>query len=298
MGSLTNILSDPGLAFYYGQKLIRPPSVRDFLGRIFSATGPQPAPAETPVARRALQNLVETGFAPLPEKTLDADRLEAIHQYFEKCRLIDYHDASRVYPAGAAVPASCIRAVHDPRDTLGCVPLMQLANDPDVLAAVGQRLGCLPTLASAEAWWTFGENNPQGRQSADDIFHRDVDGIRFIKLFAYLTDVVPDNGAHCFVLRSHRSAALTRRGPISDEDVRQAFPASDVMVVTGKAGTAFLEDTWGVHRPLMARTGRRLIFSAIYTVRGRVPWARRAPLPLPHGADAYVNRHLYDKKLP
>ena len=67
------------------------------------------------------------------------------------------------------------------------------------------------------------------------------------------------------------------------------------MVVTGKAGTAFLEETWGIHRPLMASQGRRLIFSAIYTVRGRVPWAKRSSRPLPAGFDSYVNRHLYAK---
>lgn len=294
MGSLKNIISDPGLAIYYGQKLIRPPRLRMLLGGLCSAAAPRAQAVRSETARRAVLDLNETGFAPLPNKALDADRIAAIHRHFAQRRLINYHDASRVYPAGTDVPRECIRAIYDPRDTLDCMPLMQLANDPDVLSAVGQRLGCKPTLASAEAWWTFGEHNPEGRKSADDIFHRDVDDVSFIKLFAYLTDVDADNGAHCFVLRSHRSPALTRRGPISDDEVRQTFPADDVIVVTAKAGTTFLEDTWGIHRPLMARAGRRLIFSAIYTVRGRVPWAKRSTLPLPAGFDPYVNRLLYD----
>jgi hypothetical protein len=293
MSTLKRVLADPGLAVYYGQKLIRSPAARAFLGNAVSALAPDPGPAPGPVGRRALDDLLSTGFAPLPEKTLDADRLAAIHKHFGQCDLIDYHDGSLTYPVGTPVPPTCKRATYDSRDTLACRPLMDLANDPDVLAAVGHRLGCKPTLASAEAWWTFGENNPEGRKSGDDIFHRDLDGIQFLKLFAYLTDVQVDNGAHCFVLRSHRSPLFTGRGAINDEDVERSFSRDDMMVVTGKAGTAFLEETWGIHRPLMARRGRRLIFSAIYTVRGRVPWAKRSPLPLPAGLDGYVNRHLY-----
>ena len=293
MSTLNNILSDPGLATYYGQKLIRSPGARSTLGRLLAAFAPAAQPADGPVAARALDDLQASGFAPLPEKTLDATRLAAIHDHFSGCRLIDYHDGSRTYDAGQPVPAHCKRAVFDSRDTLACMPLMALANDPDILRAVGQRLGCKPTLASAEAWWTFGENNPGGTPAADDIFHRDLDDLQFIKLFAYLTDVDRDNGAHCFILGSHRSPLLTRRGAISDDDVAKAFRPEDAKVVTGAAGTAFLEDTWGIHRPLMARKGRRLIFSAIYTVKGRVPWAKRSPLPLPQGFDKYVNRRLY-----
>lgn len=295
MSTLKTLLHDPGLAVYYGQKLIRSPSARSFLGSALSVLAPGASPASSPVAQRALGDLLDTGFAPLPEKTLDAARLAAIHEHFGKCDLIDYHDGSLVYPAGTPVPATCKRATYDSRDTLACMPLMELANDPDVLAAAGQRLGCKPTLASAEAWWTFGENNPEGRKSADDIYHRDLDDVQFLKLFAYLTDVQVDNGAHCFVLGSHKSPLLTRRGAISDQDVEHSFSRNDLKVVTGKAGTAFLEETWGIHRPLMARQGRRLIFSAIYTVRGRVPWAKRSPRPVPAGFDRYVNRHLYAK---
>ncbi len=295
MSALKTILSDPGLARYYGQKLIRSPGSRAFLGRTLAAMAPAAPASSGAIATRALADLRNTGFAPLPEKTLSPDRLAAIHAHFGNCKLIDYHDASRVLAAGAPVPADCRRAVFDSRDTLACKPLMELANDSDVLNAVGQRLGCKPTLASAEAWWTFGENNPDGKPAADDIFHRDLDDLQFVKLFAYLTDVNEDNGAHCFVLGSHRSPLLTRRGAISDQEVAQAFKPDNMIVVTGKAGTAFLEDTWGIHRPMMARKGRRLIFSAIYTVHGRVPWARRSSSPLPAGFDSYVNRHLYSQ---
>lgn len=293
MKLLQTLFNDPALAYYYGQKAIRQPGVRRALGHAVSRLGPRPLPAADPLVQRAVHDLQRDGFAPLPEKTLDPARLQAIHAHYDACLASDNYDPQLAFRPSRDVPPACRRAAYAMQDTLACVPLMQLANDPQVLAAVAQRLGCKPTLASVESWWTFGENNPDGRASPDDIFHRDVDDLRFVKLFAYLTDTGVDNGAHCYVLKSHRSGLLTRRGAITDAQVHEAFGSQDLMTVTGPAGTAFLEETWGIHRPLMARRGRRLIFSAIYTVRTRLPATRRSPLPLPSGFDPYVNRHLY-----
>lgn len=293
MKLLQTLLTDPALAYYYGQKAMRQPAVRRALGDMVSRLGPRPLPAGDALVQRAVHDLQRDGFAPLPEKTLGAAALAAIHAHYDGCLATDNYNPALSFQPSRQVPSSCKRAAYAFVDTLACMPLMRLANDAQVLAAVGQRLGCQPTLASVESWWTFGENNPQGQPGADDIFHRDVDDLRFVKLFVYLTDTRIDNGAHCYVLKSHHSELLTRRGPITDAEVQQAFDGKDILTVTGPAGTAFLEETWGIHRPLMARSGRRLIFSAIYTVRGRLPATRRSALPLPAGFDPYINRYLY-----
>lgn len=293
MKLLQTLFTDPAMAYYFGQKAIRQPGLRRALGQAVSRLGPKPPTAADALVQRVVHQLQRDGFAPLPEKTLDAARLAAIHAHYDDHLATDNYDPALSFKPSRQVPPSCRRAAYAMPDTLACMPLMALANDPQVLAAVGQRLGCKPTLASVESWWTFGENNPGGQASADDIFHRDVDDLRFVKLFAYLTDTGVDNGAHCYVLKSHRSSLLTRRGPITDADVQGAFDSKDLMTVTGPAGTAFLEETWGIHRPLMARQGRRLIFSAIYTVRSRLPATRRSALALPAGFDPYINRHLY-----
>ena len=67
-----------------------------------------------------------------------------------------------------------------------------------------------------------------------------------------------------------------------------------MLTVTGSAGTGFLEETWGIHRAMLATEGRRLIFSAIYALAAHMPFAPAKPLlPLPSGYNRYVNRLLF-----
>ena len=65
---------------------------------------------------------------------------------------------------------------------------------------------------------------------------------REVKLAFYLTDV--KSGAFQYVKGSHRQQAPRSWGR---QEVAN-FPASDIVEVTGEAGTAFLFDTSGVHR--------------------------------------------------
>ncbi len=85
------------------------------------------------------------------------------------------------------------------------------------------------------------------------------------KFFIYLTDVTPENGPHCFVAKSHgrngQPRALLQRGQtrISDEDVRQHYPAEAFLEFTGPAGTIIAEDSRGFHKGKPVQSGDRLI---------------------------------------
>ncbi|MDB5964479.1 MAG: uncharacterized protein JWQ72_979 [Polaromonas sp.] len=298
MSPLKQILADRSLAYYYAQKGVRIGPLRRALGACVAALVRQRAPlwpasaANTPVPRM-VGDLEKTGFAALPEKSLGTESIASIRQQLARCPLRDYYGSSREYSL-SDIPADVVKVRHDSRDVLACRGLMDLANDPDILAAVSRRLGARPTLSSAEAWWTFGENNAHAHRAFDDIYHRDADDLRFVKMFVYLTDTSLDSGAHRFVLGSHLDDLFIRRGAIADSDVESAYPAGRMLTVTGAAGTAFLEETWGIHRALLATQGRRLMFSAIYALGARMPFAPPKPLlPLPPGYDPYVNRLLF-----
>jgi hypothetical protein len=295
---LRHIMADPAYAYYYAQKALRIMPLRRMLGRWVTAwvrRRPTTAPvaASPELASRLAYDLQETGFAAAPEKALPASALDDIRAQFKDCSLSDFYGSGREYRLDN-VPPDALKLSYRHADVFACKPLADLINDPDILAAVTRVLGATPTLATAAAWWTFGENNAKGKAEYDDIYHRDVDDLRFVKIFAYLTDTEIDTGAHRFILGSHADEHFVRRGPISDADVDSVYPSSSMKTITGKAGTVFLEDTWGIHRAMLATRGRRLVFSAIYVVASHVPFGPAKPLrPLPDGYNAYVNRLLY-----
>ena len=73
-------------------------------------------------------------------------------------------------------------------------------------------------------------------QSATEVIHKEV------KLAMYLTDV--KSGAFNFIKGSHRKQAprMVRKSELGD------VPASEIAELIGRAGTAFLFDTSGIHR--------------------------------------------------
>ena len=301
------IVKRPQLAYYFGQKAIRHPGLRSWCARKMtqwvagrtqtSGNSAQAATSAEAADALALQALRDDGIAFLPQLNLDAAALADVHAYFKGKPVLDLYSGKQL--AGIEdLPPNYNKVAYSTVDTLGCKPLLALANHPAVLATVAQYLGAKPTIASLQTWWTFGEHSVQGQKHYDDVYHRDVDDLRFVKLFIYLTDTTVTSGAHSFIKGSHRSNQLIRRGPITDPEAQESFAASDFVTVTGNAGTVFLEDTWGVHRPLPATTGRRLIFSVLY---GLTPWVSQSPaqplLRLPATLDAYINRsHFFSSQ--
>jgi hypothetical protein len=163
-----------------------------------------------------------------------------------------------------------------------------LANHPLVLEVVAGYLGCKPTIDDIVAWWSVpGRAAPREEQ----FFHRDTDAVGFVKLFIYLADVAEGDGAHIFVNGSHReNTLLQRRRRYTDEEVRALYPAPRVCPIVGSFGTAFLEDTFGLHKGTVPQLRPRLIFQVRYTtfpgVFGRALAVRRPAGPY----DPYVNR--------
>jgi len=297
MSALHNMVQDPALIYYYLQKAIRVVGLRRALAGVVAAwvrlrTASHPV-AGSAAAQQIATELTQSGFCLLPDKRLTAPQVQAVMQHLAGKPLIDYYDPERRYSL-EDLPATATKAHYQPGDVLACRTLTDLANDPEVLAAVTMRLGAKPTIATVDAWWTFGENNEAGQIAHDDIYHRDVDDLRFVKLFLYLTDTDERNGAHRFILGSHQDSHCTQRGPISDEAVQRIYDPARFKTAAGSAGTVFMEETWGIHRGLLARQGRRLVFLVLYVLAAKTPHA--APLQrqrLPAGYDPYINRYLF-----
>jgi hypothetical protein len=165
-------------------------------------------------------------------------------------------------------------------DVVNAPYLLELANSDRVLALVESYLGCRPTLYSMNAFWSFPGSHPLRPDLQK--FHRDRDDFKFCTLFILLTDASRDDGTHWYLRYSHDPDILktrieeTDRALASSLDINGLFtPRSDLDELctgalggflapfNGPAGTAVLQDTYGLHRGDKPK-GPRLLFWARY----------------------------------
>ena len=83
--------------------------------------------------------------------------------------------------------------------------------------------------------------------------HRDLDDFKFLSLFVYLTDVDLSNGPHVYERGTHFGISEAKNGSDLPPSAHQQT------VFVGKAGSAFLEDNWGVHHGMTIEPGQRRI---------------------------------------
>jgi hypothetical protein len=214
---------------------------------------------------------------------------------------------------------------HSLSDIVRAPHLLELANSAALLDIAELYLGCVPTLYSLNAWWSFPVGSGPARYSQS--FHRDRDDFRFCVLFVYLTDVDQEAGPHVYIRRTHRRDLIEKRL----SDVRELAPAltddewrrmdaqvlsategygsdrflqtvfgehSDVIV--GQAGSAILADTYGFHKGVPPKAKPRLMFWARYGTYAnfspptqRIPWSIAAGRLPSDARTRYVNRALF-----
>ncbi|MCH2110857.1 MAG: hypothetical protein MK135_16180, partial [Polyangiaceae bacterium] len=161
-------------------------------------------------------------------------------------------------------PAGCRIAVRDEGELAGCAVLYDLANHPEILAAVRAYLGVEPVISSMSLWWSFAFETA----SRDaELFHRDVDDWKFVKAFFYLTDVGQLDGPHTYVPGSFRSNKLLRIRRYQDQEITDVFGENSPRSFEGKAGTFFLEDTFGFHKGGRPVANDRLLFQVQYSAQ-------------------------------
>jgi hypothetical protein len=141
----------------------------------------------------------------------------------------------------------------------------ELMADRSILAVAQAYLECAPVLDLTACWWHTSWSQEPDKDAAQ-FFHFDMDRIKWLKFFFYITDVGPHNGPHSFVTGSHRTkgipASILDKGQtrIDDQEVLDFYPKENIVEFCGPAGTIIAEDTRGLHKGKHVRTGDRLVF--------------------------------------
>jgi hypothetical protein len=144
-------------------------------------------------------------------------------------------------------------------------PLIQrFMADRSFIAVAQNYLQAQPIIDVVAMWWNV--MSPRPDKEAAQYWHFDMDRIKWLKFFVYLTDVGPENGPHSFVVGSHRrggiSDSLLQKGysRLTDEEVGSSYPADKFIEFTAPRGTVIAEDTRGLHKGKHVINGDRLIF--------------------------------------
>lgn len=236
----------------------------------------QPTDAAASVAGR----IGVDGIAEL-DVLVAASRAAEMLAHFQTCQVY----AGHVFSVSDGVPRALEETkrvshygCYAPDDVLRCPHLLEIANDPHLLQIAEAYLGCPPTIYHINAWWSFAQSGTAARWSQS--LHRDLDDLRFVTLFIYLTPVDERTGAHRYIKHSHDFAQLTERltaqgwlpdiirttvdmlfsGPgYENSSLADELLGQLATVWTGPAGSAVLADTYGLHMGIPLVEGQRLM---------------------------------------
>lgn len=192
----------------------------------------------------------------------------------EKARQVDCWVTSDEILADKSAPK--LISKFDPRNPLGPrynIPgqwvtelpeIQDLLKDYSLLAVAQSYLRAKPVVTQVGMAWSAATKDVPDVESAQ-MFHFDLERIRWLRYFIYLTDVDEDQGPHCFVEGSHRTGAIPRDllkagyARLSDEEVMRHYPRSSYKEFVGKKGMILAEDSRGFHKGKHHKSGSRLL---------------------------------------
>ena len=264
---------------YFSQRFVTHPSARRRIGRMVGrlAGAAGVGPAEAGPQAESLRTLQEQGLLRLG-RALSPGEVAETRAHFDGCTP-EFRSKD-----GTVEEFSTVDVVKAPH-------LLAFAASPALLGLAAGYLGCRPTISCLGVRRSHpGPEDPHWGQA----FHRDVDDWASVKLFVYLSDVEEGYGPHIFLERSHRTPGTIL---LKDRTAEEVEAIGRPTALLGPAGTAFLVDTFGLHRGEPPRRGTRLLFQVQYSVLPvglyrydvRVP-ARDLPAELARGLDRHACR--------
>lgn len=150
-------------------------------------------------------------------------------------------------------------------DAERCPAIARIISDPGLFYLISQYLGYQPRSIKPRLFWSFVTplaENERLKSGQTVLFHFDVDGFNFAYANFYLTDVDSQSGAHVMIKKSHRAKPfkmLFHSANQTDENVISQFGLEKQIIISGKAGTGFVQDSSCFHKALAPIHRERLM---------------------------------------
>lgn len=242
----------------------------------------------------ALQQLNEKGYVTF-KRALPADACERLMHFAlstpANVRPMD-GEVNSLKPKTAfyeeGKPAA-IRYDYGVNDLLADLDVQTLLSDRSLLALAEMYLKARPRFDVLSMWWHTNFHSQPDSEAAQ-FYHFDLDRLKWLKVFIYLTDVGPHDGPHSFIEGSHGLKGIPHsflsKGYVrlSDGEVLSHYGVDKEVRFAAPRGTIIVEDTRGLHKGNAVSGNSRLIlqlqlsnslFGAVYP-KSCLP-AKRAP---------------------
>ncbi len=156
-----------------------------------------------------------------------------------------------------------VRYDYDPVALLDNEDIQTLLADGSLLGLAQEYLRSEPVADVLSMWWHT-NHHTQPDSHAAQFYHFDMDRIKWLKVFIYLTDVGPENGAHSYVAGSHGGGipwSMRRKGYVrlTDDEVTAEYGSERCLHLTAPRGSIIVEDTSGLHKGNTVQGAPRLI---------------------------------------
>ncbi|HET7086178.1 MAG TPA: phytanoyl-CoA dioxygenase family protein [Rhizomicrobium sp.] len=151
-------------------------------------------------------------------------------------------------------------------DTTALPEVQELVSDPSIIAVAQNYLKSKPIFSGIWMGWSAKIKDTPDSNAAQE-FHWDMERVRWLRFFVYITDVGTENGPHCFIKGSHRTGAIPKDlrelGYVRHRDgtIIQRFGHENFREFTGGRGTIIAEDSRGFHKGKLLAKGDRLMIA-------------------------------------
>lgn len=288
------LVREPKMLFFYLHRHVGEPRLREIVADLAAlgvrSVAGRAAGEASPATLANAAELARSGIVNLPDQVTRAEIDEIVGWLREREGSDPYTEGLGRFSVDAR-PAQARLLHYSVETVLACPHLVEIANRPGNLLLAQEHLGAKPTIYDMSVWWSF----PADEGKEAQLFHRDIDDLRFCKLFVYLSDVDEESGPHVYVPTSHRSSKSLEARRHTDEEVERAFGREAPRAMCGPAGTSFMANTFGFHKGLVPKSRPRLLLQIAYSLFPVLAYdySFRAPVDPGFPYDRYVNRLFF-----
>lgn len=145
--------------------------------------------------------------------------------------------------------------------------VLEWALSKELVFLAQEYLGTKPICDLLASWISLPTQDPKMISKAAQNYHFDMDRIKFIKFFVYLTDVSEKNGPHSYIKGSHRNLPynLRRDGRFTDNEILDYYGRDNSIEIKGQMGSIIAVDTRGFHKGVPLISGKRDILQVEFS---------------------------------
>ena len=154
-------------------------------------------------------------------------------------------------------------------DLLNDSVVQDLIMDPLLINVARNYFKSEPIFDYPAMWWST-DYKVKIDDAAQD-YHFDMDRIKWLKVFIYLSDVNDKNGPHSYISGSHRENAKPQNSlekgyvRIEDSELEKYYSKNRFKEIKGEKGTIVFGDTLCWHKGKPITEGNRLVLQFQYT---------------------------------